>query len=741
MFTKRIFLLTIIISFFLTSCYKDDDETTPPDDSVPESMDELDVPQNFDWKTTKTINVQVDLPNNGDPSPLIITNRQVTKRYFKGFPEDNSRTVNTKITIPTYLSELRLFYNGTNGPNMAVIEGEYLSYNFNAMQKSLKAVSDEDCDLSGFVTYSKGGWQGGSGNNGGGNNGGGNNGGGNNGGGNNGGGNNSGGNNSGGAAYTLLTDHFDDVYSGNMVIGDPGNYTITFTGANEVADYLPGNGQPQNSGALNSSYTNPTNNLGNMASQIIAARLNVDFDAAGYLGSDTDYELGELVFKDGPFQNTTVNDFLDMAEIALGGGGLNVYSVEQYKTYAEYINLTFDEDENVDALTCPNDEEEEEDYPFIEISSNCSEPDGIFTITNTGEEEMDDSEEYRVYRNGTQIETGSYELDINESTDIVITFNAPDDVIRVEADMPEDAENEDDMIYSELTDCGEVDDDDDDETTTEQLEGTLAYEDLWPGKGDYDFNDLVIDYDLNVQKNNQEVVQSITAVFEINAFGASQHNGFGFSLPNVNPSDITSVSGYDIQYTSVFDLRPNGVENGQSNATFIVFDDVRRVMPQTTAGIGVNTQVEYDYIDPVTMTLEIEFQDNAMTYSELDIGTFDPFIVVNSVDDGEPGIRGREVHLPGYEPTDLFDESLFGSQEDDSNPSEDKYFVTENNLPWAINIAEEFDWVVEFQDITGAYNHFYQWAESNGTVYPDWYQDKTGYRNDNLIYPTQKGIN
>ncbi len=24
--------------------------------------------------------------------------------------------------------------------------------------------------------------------------------------------------------------------------------------------------------------------------------------------------------------------------------------------------------------------------------------------------------------------------------------------------------------------------------------GTLAYEDLWPGKGDYDFNDLVLDY-------------------------------------------------------------------------------------------------------------------------------------------------------------------------------------------------------------------------------------------------------
>jgi hypothetical protein len=27
--------------------------------------------------------------------------------------------------------------------------------------------------------------------------------------------------------------------------------------------------------------------------------------------------------------------------------------------------------------------------------------------------------------------------------------------------------------------------------------GTLAFEDLWPGKGDFDFNDMVIDYSIN----------------------------------------------------------------------------------------------------------------------------------------------------------------------------------------------------------------------------------------------------
>jgi LruC domain-containing protein len=30
--------------------------------------------------------------------------------------------------------------------------------------------------------------------------------------------------------------------------------------------------------------------------------------------------------------------------------------------------------------------------------------------------------------------------------------------------------------------------------------GTLAFEDLWPSTGDYDFNDQVVDYDLKSSK-------------------------------------------------------------------------------------------------------------------------------------------------------------------------------------------------------------------------------------------------
>jgi len=260
------------------------------------------------------------------------------------------------------------------------------------------------------------------------------------------------------------------------------------------------------------------------------------------------------------------------------------------------------------------------------------------------------------------------------------------------------------------------------------LEGTVAFEDLWPSKGDYDLNDLVIEYDFEVTKDNNEMVESIEVTFEIRAFGAGFRNGFGFSFPNVSPSDIVSVSGYDIANTGQFSLASNGTENGQSKATFILYDDSFRIMEHPGIGIGVNTDPTAPYVSTETLVLNIEFANGAVTYSQLDIGNFNPFIVVDQN-------RGLEVHLPDYPATDLLNTNYFGTADDDTNPP-NKYFLTENNLPWAIQIPERFNYPVEKQAIIGAYNHFAAWAQS-GTfprVHEDWYRDLLGYRNTSLLY-------
>ncbi len=260
--------------------------------------------------------------------------------------------------------------------------------------------------------------------------------------------------------------------------------------------------------------------------------------------------------------------------------------------------------------------------------------------------------------------------------------------------------------------------------------GSLAFEDLWPGKGDYDFNDVVVDYRFHTVTNASNSVVEIFATFPVKASGAYLHNGFGFNLPDAsgaftgNPWKLT-VTGYDIQEGYVT-LNAYGHEDGQTKPTIIVFDDIFNLLPHPGLGLGVNTeegapQVAYD---TVVITME---PTGVFSQANFSLTTWNPFIMVDQT-------RGHEVHLPDYPPTDLVDESYFGMWEDDSDPLTDRYYKTASNLPWAIDIPSEFEWPIEKQEITGAYLHFAEWAESGGTSYDDWYEDDAGYRDDSKIY-------
>ena len=258
--------------------------------------------------------------------------------------------------------------------------------------------------------------------------------------------------------------------------------------------------------------------------------------------------------------------------------------------------------------------------------------------------------------------------------------------------------------------------------------GSLAYEDLWPGKGDYDFNDLIIDYRFKtVTSGSNHIVESF-ATFAVRAYGASFENGFGFQLANNNipPSGIVSVTGYDLQ-EGYITLESNGLESGQSIPTIIVYDNAYNILQHPGNGIGVNTELSATYVDPDTLNIYIDYTNGTYLLSELDIPNFNPFIMVDLN-------RGIEVHLPDYLPTNLADESLFNTMEDDTQPAFGKYYKTVTNLPWAINIPVSFEYPIEKKDITSVYLKFAEWAESGGTLYQDWYMDEPGYRNSSLIY-------
>ncbi|WP_109831448.1 LruC domain-containing protein [Reichenbachiella versicolor] len=251
--------------------------------------------------------------------------------------------------------------------------------------------------------------------------------------------------------------------------------------------------------------------------------------------------------------------------------------------------------------------------------------------------------------------------------------------------------------------------------------GTLAFEDNWPDLGDYDFNDMVVDYQFLMRCNAQNRISEIEASYIVQALGAGFRNGFGFSM-DISPSLVSSVSGSSITENYVT-LNANGTEAGQSKATIIVSDHLHGHFP--TFGF-VNTRTEDQYHDPVELAVDIAFS-SPQTNSSLGLAPFNPFLIVNQQ-------RGVEVHLPSYEPTDLVDTDLLGTNEDSYEGQVSQHYKSRSGLPWAINMPQKFDYPKEGQNIRRGYLAFDGWVNSLGFSFMDWYQENDGYRDNDKLY-------
>ena len=256
--------------------------------------------------------------------------------------------------------------------------------------------------------------------------------------------------------------------------------------------------------------------------------------------------------------------------------------------------------------------------------------------------------------------------------------------------------------------------------------GTLVFEDLWPSKGDYDFNDLVLDYRFKTITNANNKVLDVDATIVIRAIGAGMKNGFGFQLPGtaVLPADVV-VAGCKLKENFIT-LNTNGIESGQQKITVIVFDNVYKIMTYS-GGFGINVEPGQTYQQPDTTHVTISFKPNTYSMTDVGIENFNPFLIVNLE-------RGKEIHLPDGHPTSLVNPVYFKTFNDDSDPATGRYYKTKTNLPWAMKISSGFDYNIERAEITNGYLKFATWAESSGAQYPDWYLNNSGYRNASVIY-------
>lgn len=254
--------------------------------------------------------------------------------------------------------------------------------------------------------------------------------------------------------------------------------------------------------------------------------------------------------------------------------------------------------------------------------------------------------------------------------------------------------------------------------------GTLAYEDLWPIQGDYDFNDLVMGYRFINVMNSSNLSVRLEIELTLRAVGASDHSGFGIELP-ISKSDVSSVSGHNLN-GNLINLDANGLESGQSKAVVIVFNDALDHVSPLSGEQFVNTIDSEGQAETKTFYIIIQFV-NPIDASAMSQAPFNPFIFSSYA-------RGKEIHLSGKIPTDLADQTYFGTEDDDSSVSLNKYYQNTNNMPWAINVIHNFRYPTERSRIDKAYNKFIDWGMSKGKSYSDWYGDNSGYRNLSKIY-------
>ncbi len=229
--------------------------------------------------------------------------------------------------------------------------------------------------------------------------------------------------------------------------------------------------------------------------------------------------------------------------------------------------------------------------------------------------------------------------------------------------------------------------------------GTLAFEDLWPFIGDYDFNDTAINFRFVAILNAQNEAVQLDFHYTVTSDGAGLVNGFGIELENVAANQIASVTGVSLVENYVT-LAANGVEDGQDNAVVVVFDNHENI-------VGIQKKVSINFVNPVAVT-------------QLGAAPFNPFLIVGKN-------REHEIHLPNRNRTSL---GTNIGQVQNSNADIDGDFATDTGLPWAIYVVHNFKVPKERVPVNRAYNFFVNWAQSGGSNTPDWYKDNPGYRNE-----------
>lgn len=230
-----------------------------------------------------------------------------------------------------------------------------------------------------------------------------------------------------------------------------------------------------------------------------------------------------------------------------------------------------------------------------------------------------------------------------------------------------------------------------------------AFEDRFPNKGDYDFNDAVVAYRVWFSINTRGRVIAIHAVGYLLARGAAYDADWYLRIP-VQPA----VSGDAVVK---FFAAADGVEVTDRTYTQSVQGDITLRALQGLKSLLVDPNREYvntiagsAYVSSPKFTIDITL-DQEVNTNQIGQAPFDPFLHVLNTN--------YEIHQAG-----------FTARLNESNNVRNGYntFVDQDGYPFALVFPDEWAWPIEYEDLGNCYEDFLNFVLSDGATLTDWYR-------------------
>lgn len=240
----------------------------------------------------------------------------------------------------------------------------------------------------------------------------------------------------------------------------------------------------------------------------------------------------------------------------------------------------------------------------------------------------------------------------------------------------------------------------------------VAYEDQYPNRGDYDFNDLVIGYRVGFGVSNSQVVSVIGVGYMI-ARGASANHDWYLHVP---------FSDYVSGNAQVNLFKPGSSEQAigypqlqavNGNLNLRLFENTKALMKVEGSDFA-NTLSEQTPIQGHKFSFSFDL-DSPLSFDAIPAAPYDPYLHVLTT--------GYEIHLSGN--------TAQLSQSTNSGSFNSEY-KDQLGYPYALVFPDQWLPPLEYTDLGEAYSTFLDYTNNGSSQNETWYMSPTTNKTKSL---------